>query len=95
MVAKSPRIGVGPGFDSQGSVPLFHKYCFLNLYWIHWSITKWSDSANTPTSLSKIKINKEKYKEKNKEKDKETDKEKKEERTKENTKIKTKKRQRK
>ena len=50
MVAKSPRIGVGPGFDSQGSVPLFHKYCFPNLYWIHWSITKWSDLANTPTS---------------------------------------------
>ena len=32
MVAKSPRTGVGPGFDSQGSVPLFHKYCFPNLY---------------------------------------------------------------
>ena len=46
MVAKSPRIGVGPGFDSQGSVTLFHKYCFPNLYWIHWAIiTMWSDSA--------------------------------------------------
>ena len=52
MVANSPRIGVGPGFDSQGCVTYFHKYCFPNSYWIHWSITKWSDSANTPTSLS-------------------------------------------
>ena len=32
MVAKSPRIGVSPGSDSQGSVPLFHKYCSPNLY---------------------------------------------------------------
>ena len=52
MVANSPRIGVGPGFDSQGCVTFFHKYCFPNLYWIHWSITKWSDSANTPTTSS-------------------------------------------
>ena len=29
------RIGVGPGFDSQGSVTLFLKYCFPNLHWIH------------------------------------------------------------
>ena len=35
MVAISPRIGVGPGFDSQGSVTLFLKYCFPNLRWIH------------------------------------------------------------
>ena len=35
MVANSPRIGVGPGFDSQGCVTFFHKYCFPNLYWIH------------------------------------------------------------
>ena len=41
-VAGSPRIGVGPGFDSQGSVTFFHKYCFPNLYWIHWVILgKW------------------------------------------------------
>ena len=32
MVATSPRIGVGLGSDSQGSVTLFHKYCFPNLY---------------------------------------------------------------
>ena len=31
-VAKSPRLGVGPGFDSQGSVTFFHKYCFPNLH---------------------------------------------------------------
>ena len=31
-VAVSPRIGVGPGFDSQGSVNFFIKYCFPNLY---------------------------------------------------------------
>ena len=31
-VAGSPRIGVGPGFDSQGSVNFFHKYCFPNLH---------------------------------------------------------------
>ena len=31
-VAGSPRIGVGPGFDSQGSVTFFNKYCFPNLY---------------------------------------------------------------
>ena len=35
MVARPPRIGVGPGFDSQGSVTFFHKYCFPNLHWIH------------------------------------------------------------
>ena len=41
-VAGSPRIGVGPGFDSQGSVTFFNKYCFPNLYWIHWVILgKW------------------------------------------------------
>ena len=34
-VAVSPRIGVGPGFDSQGSVNFFTKYCFPNLHWIH------------------------------------------------------------
>ena len=32
MVPNSPRIGVGPGFDSQGCVTFFHKYCFPNLY---------------------------------------------------------------
>ena len=37
MVAKSPRIGVGPKSDSQGSVPLFRKCRFPNLYWIHWA----------------------------------------------------------
>ena len=31
-VARSPRLGVGPGFDSQGSVTFFNKYCFPNLY---------------------------------------------------------------
>ena len=31
-VAASPRIGVGPGFDSQGSVHFFTKYCFPNLH---------------------------------------------------------------
>ena len=31
-VANSPRLGVGPGFDSQGSVIFFNKYCFPNLY---------------------------------------------------------------
>ena len=42
MGAGPPRIGVGPGFDSQGSVTFFHKYCFPNLYWIHWVILgKW------------------------------------------------------
>ena len=25
----------GPGFDSQGSVNFFTKYCFPNLHWIH------------------------------------------------------------
>ena len=34
-VAGSPRIGVGPGFDSQGSENFFTKYCFPNLRWIH------------------------------------------------------------
>ena len=34
-VAGTPRIGVGPGFDSQGSVNFFNKYCFPNLHWIH------------------------------------------------------------
>ena len=52
MVATSPRIGVGLGSDSQGSVTLFHKYCFPNLYWIHWAITGWSDSAiNSNTTV--------------------------------------------
>ena len=37
---------------------LFHSakvcdnYCFPNLYWIHWSITKWSDSAKTHPTMS-------------------------------------------
>ena len=31
-VAVSPRNGVGPGFDSQGSVNFFTKYCFPNLH---------------------------------------------------------------
>ena len=31
-VASSPRLGVGPGFDSQGSVNFFSKYCFPNLH---------------------------------------------------------------
>ena len=44
-VAKSPRLGVGPGFDSQGSVTFFHKYCFPNLHRSHWAIPWWSDSA--------------------------------------------------
>ena len=34
-VAVSPWIGVGPGFDSQGSVNFFTKYCFPNLHRIH------------------------------------------------------------
>ena len=34
-VAVSPRIGVGPGFDSQGTVNFFTKYCFPNLHRIH------------------------------------------------------------
>ena len=42
MVAGPPRIGEGTGFDSQGSVTFFYKYCFPNLYWIHWVILgKW------------------------------------------------------
>ena len=42
MVTGPPRIGVGPGFDSQGSVTFFYKYCFPNLYWYHWVILgKW------------------------------------------------------
>ena len=44
-VAGSPQIGVGPGFDSQGSVTFFHKYCFPNLHGSHWAIPWWSDSA--------------------------------------------------
>ena len=54
VVTGPPRIGVGPGFDSQGSVIFFNKYCFPNLYWIHWSITKWSDSAKTHPTMSCI-----------------------------------------
>ena len=52
-VAGSPRIGVGPGFDSQGSVTFFHKYCFPNLYWIHWVILgKWfGHQLHHPSSL--------------------------------------------
>ena len=32
MVASSPRLGVGPGFDSQGSVNFFNKYCYPDLH---------------------------------------------------------------
>ena len=32
MVAKSPRIGVGSGSDSQDSVTFLYKYCFPNLH---------------------------------------------------------------
>ena len=35
MDAGPPQIGVGPGFDSQGSINFFTKYCFPNLHWIH------------------------------------------------------------
>ena len=35
MATKTPRIGEGPGLDSQGSAILFHKHCFPNLLWIH------------------------------------------------------------
>ena len=42
MVTGPPRIGVGLGFDSQGSVSFLDKYCFPNFYWIHWVILgKW------------------------------------------------------
>ena len=34
-VARPPRIGVSPGFDSQDSVNFFTKYCFPNLHWIY------------------------------------------------------------
>ena len=34
-MTETPRIGEGPGFDYQGSVTLFLKYCFPNLHWIH------------------------------------------------------------
>ena len=30
-----PGLENGPGFDSQGSVNFFTKYCFPNLRWIH------------------------------------------------------------
>ena len=30
-----PGLENGPGFDSQGSVNFFTKYCFPNLHWIH------------------------------------------------------------
>ena len=42
IVTTSPCIGVGPGFDSQGSVTFFHKYCFPNLLWIHVGSSKGS-----------------------------------------------------
>ena len=32
MVTMIPRIGEGPGLDSQGCVTLFNKYCFPNLH---------------------------------------------------------------
>ena len=35
MVTLPPWIGVGPGFNSQGSVNFFLKYCFANLRRIH------------------------------------------------------------
>ena len=40
-----PQLGVGPGFDYQGSVTFFHNFHnFSNVYWIHCSIcnqVKW------------------------------------------------------
>ena len=38
MATITPRIGEGPGFDSQDSVTLFSKHCFPNLHWIHGNI---------------------------------------------------------
>ena len=32
IVTLTPQIGEGSGFDSQGSVTLFNKYCFPNLH---------------------------------------------------------------
>ena len=35
MVTRSPWIGVGPEFDSQGSITLFLKYFFPNMHRFH------------------------------------------------------------
>ena len=51
-VARPPRIGVSPGFDSQDSVNFFIKYCFPNLYWIHWVILGEVIRPSTPISKS-------------------------------------------
>ena len=48
MVAGPPRIGVGPGFDSQGSVNFFTKYCFPNLHWIHGKAIEVEDCEFVP-----------------------------------------------
>ena len=50
-VAGSPRIGVGPGFDSQGSVNFFNKYCFPNLHWIHVKALEVEDCEVVPVSV--------------------------------------------
>ena len=58
MVANSPWIGAGPGFDSQGCVTFFHnhKNYFPNLYWIHWANTWWSDSAKSQHHCHLLKL---------------------------------------
>ena len=55
MVTRSPRIGVGPGFDSQGSVTLFLKFCFPNLHWIHGNTIEVKDCEFVPVSTKKSK----------------------------------------
>ena len=55
MATITPRIGEGPGFDSQGSVTLFNKYCFPNLHWIHGNTIEVKDCEFVPVSTKKSK----------------------------------------
>ena len=49
LLSSSPRIGEGPGLETQGGSTLFHKYCFPNLHWTFFSTIH---STTPPPSYS-------------------------------------------
>ena len=57
-VARPPRIGVSPGFDSQDSVNFFTKYCFPNLHWIHDKALEVQDWSPGLLTIQKSKLDK-------------------------------------
>ena len=53
-----PGLENGPGFDSQGSVNFFTKYCFPNLHWIHDKALEVQDWGPGLLTIQKSKLDK-------------------------------------